>query len=286
MEINKLKTFVELASTLSFSKTAANLFINQSSVSKQIKSLERELNCELFIRAKRQIRMTEYAKILFPAAQKIIKLNDQTLSDLRNCLQDRDDKIIIGVLPTFWNYSFFDQISNFKRQNPNLRIIIKEGEINYLTNLFQQVKLDFAFVRTTYGYKSDFEEFTVDHESFCACLNYEHPLATKKSLKLADLKNENFVFYSGEEMFYHTVFDLCRESGVEPQFSFASHNIKLILNLVKNNEGISILMHAPGKTKDVTYVPIKPAFSTRLVCVRQPNQATKIASDFWNYLVK
>ena len=153
MEINKLKTFVELASTLSFSKTAANLFINQSSVSKQIKSLERELNCELFIRAKRQIRMTEYAKILFPAAQKIIKLNDQALSDLRNCLQDRDDKIIIGVLPTFWNYSFFDQISNFKRQNPNLRIIIKEGEINYLTNLFQQGKLDFAFVRTTYGYK-------------------------------------------------------------------------------------------------------------------------------------
>ncbi|MDE3334383.1 LysR family transcriptional regulator substrate-binding protein [Lactobacillus paragasseri] len=130
------------------------------------------------------------------------------------------------------------------------------------------------------------EEFTVDHESFCACLNYEHPLATKKSLKLADLKNENFVFYSGEEKLYHTVFDLCRESGFEPQFSFASHNIKSILNLVKNNEGISILMHAPEKAKDVTYVPIKPAFSTRLVCVRQPNQATKIASDFWNYLVK
>ena len=85
MEINKLKTFVELASTLSFSETAANLFINQSSVSKQIKSLERELNCELFIRSKRQVRMTEY------------------------------DKIIIGVLPIFWNYSFFDQISSFKR---------------------------------------------------------------------------------------------------------------------------------------------------------------------------
>ncbi|MCB6502495.1 substrate-binding domain-containing protein, partial [Colidextribacter sp. 210702-DFI.3.9] len=82
---------------------------------------------------------------------------DQALSDLRNCLQNRDDKIIIGVLPTFWNYSFFDQISNFKRQNPNLRIIIKEGEINYLTNLFQQGKLDSVFVRTTYGYKSDFE---------------------------------------------------------------------------------------------------------------------------------
>ncbi|GAB2064676.1 hypothetical protein LJCM5344_09370 [Lactobacillus paragasseri] len=46
-----------------------------------------------------------------------------------------------------------------------MRIIIKEGEINYLTNLFQQGKLDFAFVRTTYGYKSDFEEFTVGQES-------------------------------------------------------------------------------------------------------------------------
>ena len=50
-------------------------------------------------------------------------------------------------------------------------------------------------------------------------------------------------------MLYHTVFDLCRESGFEPQFSFASHNIKSILNLVKNNEGISVLMHDPEKTK-------------------------------------
>lgn len=48
-------------------------------------------------------------------------------------------------------------------------------------------------------------------------------------------------------MLYHTVFDLCRESGFEPQFSFASHNIKSILNLVKNNEGISVLMHDPEK---------------------------------------
>ena len=45
-------------------------------------------------------------------------------------------------------------------------------------------------------------------------------------------------------------------------------------------------MQAPQKEKDLNYVTIKPAFSTRLVCVRQPNQATKIASDFWNYLVK
>lgn len=60
-------------------------------------------------------------------------------------------------------------------------------------------------------------------------------------------------------MLYHIVFDLCRESGFEPQFSFASHNIKSILNLVKNNEGISVLMHDPEKTKDITYVPIKPA---------------------------
>jgi DNA-binding transcriptional LysR family regulator len=56
MEINKLKTFVDLATTLSFSHTADNLFISQSSVSKQIDSLEKELGHQLFKRNNKQVR--------------------------------------------------------------------------------------------------------------------------------------------------------------------------------------------------------------------------------------
>ena len=43
MEINKLRAFVDLAKTLSFSETAENLYTSQSTISKQIKGLEKEL---------------------------------------------------------------------------------------------------------------------------------------------------------------------------------------------------------------------------------------------------
>ena len=41
MEINKLRAFVDLAKTLNFSETAENLYTSQSTISKQIKSLEK-----------------------------------------------------------------------------------------------------------------------------------------------------------------------------------------------------------------------------------------------------
>lgn len=106
MEINKLRTFVEVATTSSFSDAATKLFINQSSVSKQIKSLEKEINCQLFTRANRQVTLTKYGKMLLPVAQKMLKLNNQFLSDLKKYQQAQEKKITIGVLPSFWDYSY------------------------------------------------------------------------------------------------------------------------------------------------------------------------------------
>lgn len=55
MEINKLRAFVDLAKTLSFSETAENLYTSQSTISKQIKGLEKELGETLFDRSNKKV---------------------------------------------------------------------------------------------------------------------------------------------------------------------------------------------------------------------------------------
>lgn len=59
MDINKLKTFIDLAHTLSFSATAANLYTEQSTVSKHIHSLEKELGMSLFDRNNRHVHLSD-----------------------------------------------------------------------------------------------------------------------------------------------------------------------------------------------------------------------------------
>lgn len=71
MNIQKLVVFLDLAKTLSFTKTAEHLFTTQGTISKQIIALEKELDVQLFDRTHRKIELTEAAKLLLPYAKKL-----------------------------------------------------------------------------------------------------------------------------------------------------------------------------------------------------------------------
>ena len=59
MELRQLKYFVMSAEYLNFSEAAKHLVITQSTLSQQIKQLEYELGCSLFLRNSRHIILTE-----------------------------------------------------------------------------------------------------------------------------------------------------------------------------------------------------------------------------------
>jgi DNA-binding transcriptional LysR family regulator len=58
MYLEHLTTFVNLAETLNFSKTAVNLNISQSSVSQAIASIEKQLGVTLFYRSRKAVSLT------------------------------------------------------------------------------------------------------------------------------------------------------------------------------------------------------------------------------------
>ena len=62
MDIVQLKYFVAVAESGSFSEAAELMFSAQSTVSKQIASLEKELNVQLFDRSKRKVVLTVYGE--------------------------------------------------------------------------------------------------------------------------------------------------------------------------------------------------------------------------------
>ena len=58
MDIKKMQAFVTLCEVGNFSKAAEKLYLAQSSLSAQIKSLEDELHCRLLIRNARSLELT------------------------------------------------------------------------------------------------------------------------------------------------------------------------------------------------------------------------------------
>lgn len=74
MNTTQLSCFVEVCSTLSFSRAAEHLHLSQPTVSHQIKSLEGELGADLLVRSTRTVRPTEEGLAFLGYAQEIVEL--------------------------------------------------------------------------------------------------------------------------------------------------------------------------------------------------------------------
>ena len=74
MDIEYFREFVILAETKNFWAASERLYIGQSSLSKHIKTLERDLGAPLFERTSRKVELTEFGKLMLPYAQSLGRL--------------------------------------------------------------------------------------------------------------------------------------------------------------------------------------------------------------------
>ncbi|WP_308556304.1 LysR family transcriptional regulator [uncultured Lactobacillus sp.] len=284
MEINKLKTFVDLADTLSFSKTAENLYITQSSVSKHIKSLEKEIGLPLFNRTNKSVELSIYGQSILPEAKQIISLQLQMKNKLNKLANTQNNILRIGIIPTFSTYSPFDRLMEFKRKNPDISVQLIEEESNQFIVKLNQNQLDLAFVRTLDPKRISFEKILTRKESFALCVSKNDPLSKRKIVNLAELKDKPFIMLAKESLLYDPVIALCEQVGFKPKVTFVSNRISSILEMVGNGQGIAILMNPPKKMKGVKFVPITPTQISYLYFVRKEKHHSIAENKFWQFM--
>ena len=83
MTIEQLKVFIMTEKLNSFSEAAHESFISQSTLSKQIKSLERELGFKLFDRTTRKIKMTRAGEIFSKYAHSIVNEYNLMMQEMK-----------------------------------------------------------------------------------------------------------------------------------------------------------------------------------------------------------
>src|SRR3989442_14729264 len=72
--LDLLKGFEAAARNLSFTKAAAELYVTQSSIRRQIQTLEEQLGVALFRRNHRELRLTEEGRTLYKTAGEVPRL--------------------------------------------------------------------------------------------------------------------------------------------------------------------------------------------------------------------
>ena len=75
LDLDHLKTFVEVAKEGNFSRAAAKVFRSQPAVSAQIRQLEDDYQQRLFDRSGKAVRLTPAGEILLQYAQSLLRLH-------------------------------------------------------------------------------------------------------------------------------------------------------------------------------------------------------------------
>jgi DNA-binding transcriptional LysR family regulator len=77
MKFNQIESFVKIAETGSFSRTAKELFLTQPTVTAHIQSLEKYYGVKLFARTTKEVVLTEDGKELYDYAKQILILQEK-----------------------------------------------------------------------------------------------------------------------------------------------------------------------------------------------------------------
>lgn len=240
MEMHQLRYMVTLARTGNFSRAAEQCNVAQPSLSQQIQKLEAELGERLFDRMKREVRLTPHGTAFLRRAVRILEEVDAARREVSDALDLKHGSIAIGILPTIAPYLLPPVMARFSAQFAGLELNVHEDTTAQLLKLVHAYEIDFAVVsepivddRLTVT-----ELFT---EELLLALPPRHPLAKKRTLTSADLRDQKLIVMKSGHCLGDQVLGFCERQEVKPRISFRSAQLETVQELVCAGLGLSLV---------------------------------------------
>lgn len=229
MESRQLHYFLAIASCENMSEAAEVLHISQPALSSALRNLEKEIGHQLFDRVGKKLVINENGRYLAKQAHTAFAI----LDDAKRTIQDNAEKqkktVCCGMNIPMGNIGAL--LAGFYKKHGDISI-----SMGYPTSSqFANRPLDMELIGSAVQLESD-NVIPLGRERILLCMPPNHPLASKKHLKLADMKDEPFIFTDPSEM--RTISEaMCREAGFTP---------KVAMEMQLYSEALSLVSHGIG----------------------------------------
>lgn len=188
MEDFKLKVFHSVAKNKSFTKAAAELFITQPAVTKQIKNLEESLGTRLFERTGNSIIMTPEAEVLFRYANEISHLCQEFLFELSTMKNQPTGSFSLGASTTIAQYLISPVLGSFQKKFPHINLSLLNGNSETIENAVLSKEISLGIVEGK-RHHSNLKYSELATDELVLATHTKSRYAKKSKIDLDDLKN-------------------------------------------------------------------------------------------------
>lgn len=144
MEIRVLRYFLTIAEEGNITGAANLLHLSQPTLSRQIKSLEKELGHPLFIRKSHSVSLTPEGRLLKKRAEEVISLVDRIKAEFDSMDRTVDGDIYIGGGGFRAMKLLTDLIKEIREDYPDIRFHLYSGSAEDITERLDKGLLDFG----------------------------------------------------------------------------------------------------------------------------------------------
>lgn len=238
MELSQLRSFLKIAEHQSITRAADELGLSQPALSRSLQKLEEELGRPLFERQSRQMMLTEAGRLFESRVRFALSVLDDAQAEIND--DGKTGRIRLGVIPTITPYFIPQVLREFGKLYPQATVIVQEDVTQHLLQRLSQGELDLAIMAlpVTAKYVEIRELFD---EELLLVLPAGHPLAERKSLRLADTQGYPFVMLDEAHCLSDNILSICRQRAIQPVTIEKTSQLTTVLELVALNHGISLV---------------------------------------------
>ena len=279
MTFEQLSYFIAIVENDTFFDAACEMNISQSSLSKQIMKLEKELDLTLFDRTTRSATLTQAGEFFYNESKQLIEHYKLTLENIQIFKSLHENKLHIAVLPIQTQYNLNALFNSFRKENPDIELQITEVEDDRLIEGISKNEYDLIIARETMFDKSKFKTYPLAKDELIVAISSEHKLSQRDKLTFDDIKNENFILMNPYTSIYQLCINKLKENNIDANI-IRTARTESIIGSVAINEGISLLPKSNFEVfhqKNINTISLKPQIALSVVLAKHKKTASNIA---------
>jgi len=291
MELRQIRSFLSIAETLHFGRTAELLHISQPALSLQIRALEEEIGVRLFERNRRKTTLTPAGVAFRNDAAAALSRLDQATRNSRLAADGKSGLLRIGFISTAGQEIVPDVVRLFRDLNPEVEFSLRSMPTANQLQMLPTGSLDIGFLRLPIGEQSALEVLTVHREPFVLVVPSTHKLAKRKRTRLHEVSGESFVMYERAYApgFHDLILAMLRDAAVIPHVSQTAAEMSTLVSLVDAQMGVAVLpasavKHSVASVVACDIVGDLPMSEIALVCDKRVR--TPVVDNFRSFALK
>lgn len=262
MNLDLFRSFAAIVEHGSLNQAAGRLHVSQSTLTRQLHTLEHAIGGQLFERSPSGVALTATGHALADAIKPVLVSFDAAIEAARKVARGQSSRLRIGYLMSAAAEYLHPALGTLRRLHPEVKVKLLDLSPGEQIEALRKGEIDLALIGSAGAYLGrEFYLRKLATFPVHIVLAANHPLAGRTSLRLADLRGEHFVGANDRDMpgYNAWLVQLCRRAGFRPRFVLDADSLTHSLATIVTEGAVTLLPDYTRKTivPGVAFVPLQ-----------------------------